>query len=269
MSRRALTLALLAALPACRSGRPSGGTAGPGGPAADPLKRYVGQGRVLAGRGDTVKLALKKSDAGRAGGGCDLAVQVRSASFDHGTAQFALDALGSPRVAGRAAPPRCKQAASQRSLRVTGFEAGASADELARTLDQVLLTPEAYLGARGGRFDLPAGNDPDVAAYDGPGSTDVERRLARAITTAVRPLLLVDALSHDTTGRVRQESEVEFEVVVGADGRPRRGRVKTPLGDVHESLVLRVLPLWRFEPARQGDERVATRYAGRLVLRIF
>jgi len=95
-------LALSAAAASCRSAGPKGGVR-PGQAPADPLRSYVGQTRLLAGRGDEARIVLKKSDLGRAAGGCDVAVEVKSASFDHGTAQFSLDALGSPRLSGRPA----------------------------------------------------------------------------------------------------------------------------------------------------------------------
>ena len=56
--------------------------------------------------------------------------------------------------------------------------------------------------------------------------------------------------------------------MVGKDGRLYQSKVTTPLGD-HEEGVLRVLPLWRYEPARRGDEPVAVRVRESVAFRIF
>ena len=45
--------------------------------------------------------------------------------------------------------------------------------------------------------------------------------------------------------------------VVGTDGRIHRPRIVKAAGMGLDENVLRVLPLWRFEPGRQNDRPVA------------
>jgi TonB family protein len=79
----------------------------------------------------------------------------------------------------------------------------------------------------------------------------------------------VDPWYHDSSGRLRQEGEIELEAVVGTDGRLHEPRVRTGVSPAHERAVLRVLPLWRFEPARRGEEPIAARILLRPVFRIY
>jgi hypothetical protein len=68
--------------------------------------------------------------------------------------------------------------------------------------------------------------------------------------------------------RVRHEGEIEFEAVVGADGRIYRPVLKGGLDPQHLAAIRRVLPMWRFEPARAGQEALPAYHTVKTVFRI-
>jgi len=68
---------------------------------------------------------------------------------------------------------------------------------------------------------------------------------------------------------VRYEGEAEIEGVVGADGRLYRTRVRGGLDKAHVAAIQRVLPMWRFEPARTGKELTPAHVLSRLIFRIY
>lgn len=200
-------------------------------------------------------------------GQCDVAVHVHSVSFERGTARFTLETLGTPRLGEQVV--RCKRVEPEIQLALTGFPAAAAAAEVTARVDEVLLTPEAFLRAKGTRFELPAGEAPAEAASQLPDADATERRLARTVVTWPRVLLSIDPSHHDPAGRVRYQGLVEVEAVVGTDGRLYRPHVKTTLGDAHEGPVLSALSFWRFEPARRADSPVAARIPLQLAYRVY
>jgi hypothetical protein len=257
----ALLLAVL--LPGCRSAgskRPSGPVAPP-----DALADYVGQLRILRYQGDRQKIEVGPQT--RLAGQCDVAVEVRSVTFEDGEARFSLETVGLPAVRGHR--PRCEKTVTGMRLIVDGLPVSPAKDDVSPRVDAVLQPPEAYLQAMGVAFDREPGKAPADVASREIDATGPERALARSVTAWPQPLLTVEAWYHDSTGRVRQESEVEAEGVVGTDGRLYRWRFKTSLSDVHEKAVSRALSLWRFEPARRGDGVVGARIALHPVLRIY
>jgi TonB family protein len=264
MKRPLLVALLLAVLgPACKTAAP------PAPPGAamlpEPFGEYPGGVRVLPRVGDDQTIRVEPGKP-RKTGPCDLAVQIRSVTLDNGAARFALDTIGLPRVGGQTA--RCPKARPGRALIVEGLE-GVAASEVRARVDEVLQTPETYLGSKGLTFDLPPGEVPTEIASQVPSAGAAELGLGRRVTAWPRALLSVDPWYHDPSGRVRQEGEVEVEVVVGTDGRAYGPRVRTGMGSTHEQAVLRVLPLWRFEPARREGGPVAARILLHPALRIF
>jgi hypothetical protein len=137
---------------------------------------------------------------------------------------------------------------------VEGFEHGATATELEATLSQLLKTPEAYLTL----FHVPF----SAAAATGDAVADPR------VTTPPARLVWADAVFEDPAKKVHHEGEVEVEGVVGLDGVLHQPRVITPLSPEHERCVLRVVPLWRFQPGKRGSESVAAKVRERMVLRI-
>lgn len=250
-------------LPGCRTAAPRASLE----PLAPPdlLKDYVGELRVLRYQGDEQKVEVGPKS--RLAGQCDVAVQVRAVTFEEGAARFSLETVGLPSVGGR--QPRCKRTLPGVRLLVSGFPAAPEAKDVSPRIDAVLSTPEAYLQAMGVAFDRELAEAPTDVASREVDASGAERALARGVTVWPQALLTVESWYQDPSGRVRQQSELEMEAVVGTDGRLSRPKIKTGLSDVHERAITRVLPLWRFDPARRGEEPVAARIGLRPVLRIY
>jgi hypothetical protein len=256
-----LLLALLA--PACKSA-PKAPPATQA-PLPDLLRPYEGALRILPHKGDEKALTLKAGQG--LTGACDVAVRVRSVAYDNGTARFALLSVGQPRVGERRV--RCKRLEPGMQLTLTGFPAGPVSPEVIARIDEVLLTPEAYLKTKGTAFDRPPGGAPSEVASQQPDAGEAERRLARAVVAWPRLLLSVDATYRDPSGRPGHERLVGFEAVVGTDGRLYRPQLKVSIDRAHDTAIQNALPLWRFEPARRADAPVGARVPLEIVLRVY
>jgi hypothetical protein len=256
-----LLLALL--VPACQTApkKPASG------PAALPdlLRPYEGALRVLPGRADEKALTLKPADV--LTGACDVAVKVRGLAFDKGTVRFSLESIGQPRVGDRR--PRCKELQPGMQLVFTGLDPEAVTTKTTTRIDAALLTPEEYLRRKGGSFDRPQAAAPAEVASQLPDANDGERRLARAVVAWPRPLLSVEALYHDASGRRLHERLVGVEAVVGTDGRVYRPVVKASIDRAHEAALEEVLQMWRFDPARRGDGPLGARVPLEVPLRVY
>jgi hypothetical protein len=232
-------------------------------PGTDPLRHYVGEVRFLRGKADERSLTIKPQQ--RLAGDCDMAMRVRDARFVGEGARFSLETVGRPRVGGR--EPRCRDIQTGMQLVLAGLSA--AAPDVGARVDAVLLTPEGYLRSHGIAFDrAPAEPPREVASPDASGPP-AESLLGRKVTVWPKVLLAVSPYFHDLSGRVRQESEVEFDAVVGADGRLYQPRLKTSLNPAHQEHVLSALSRWRYEPARTADGPVAARLSSRLAFRIY
>jgi len=261
--KRLLPVALVAVFVSagCQSGRPRTGSAVPAG--RDPLRPYVGDVRVLRGKADEKSFTVSAKQ--RPSGECDMAVRVRSAGFQKGGALFTLETIGRPAVGGR--EPRCRTVQPTVQLLVAGLTAASS--DVAPRVDAVLMTPEAYLATKGVTFDRPAGEmGKDIASPDVLAAAP-EAVLGKKVRSWPKVLLSVNPYVHDTSGRIRQESEVEFDAVVGTDGRVHDPKLKTALSEAHQAVVLSALSRWRYEPARTADAAVSARVSSRLNLRIY
>jgi hypothetical protein len=261
MKRTLAYCALLAALvPACRSAAPKGGaaTAGP-----DPLRAYVGDVRLLRAKADQARV---KVDARHPlAGSCDMAVRVRAARFDKDGALFSLEPIGRPRLA--AGETRCRNIQPGIQLLFAGLTPRSS--DVVPQVDAVLQTPEAYLAAHGVRFDRPAAVLPREVASPDVAGRPAEAVLGRKVTAWPKVLLALHPVVHDLSGRVRQESELDFDAVVGTDGRLHDPVVATGLNPAQRDLVMAALSRWRYEPARTADGVVAARISSRLALRVY
>jgi hypothetical protein len=257
---RVLGVALALALPACATKR--GVT-----PSTDYLRAYVGQQRVLRFQGDQERVVVKRKDRPQLTGACDAAVEVRSAVVEKGGPRLVLEAIGAANA--EKARPRCRNIPATITLSLTGF--GGDSGPVVGRLDQVLPTPEGYLRAYGVPFDRPAGREPVLFAssVDQREANDQERRLEGRLTARPRRLFWVDPIYRDPRRAVRYEGEAEIEGVVGVDGRLYRTRVRGSLDKAHVAAVKRVLPMWRFEPGRTGNEPTAAHVLSRLVFRIY
>jgi hypothetical protein len=264
MKRSILAVALLVVLvPACKTAGPSA----PAGPATlpAPLADYEGEVRILPSGGDQKEVELRAGQAPT--GSCDLAVHVRQVAVDEDRVRFSLDTVGLPKVKGRAAA--CKGARPGILLTLRGLVGNDDPDAVRAGVDAVLQTPDAYLSSKGVAFDLPEGEAPTEVASREVFSGTEERSRGRRVSVWPQPLLAVDPWYHHGSDRIHQEGEVELVAVVGTDGRLYDPKVRTGLSSSQELAVLRVLPLWRFEPARGEDGAMAARLLLRPLLRIF
>jgi len=253
-------------LSAASVGCQSGGGPKPQAPRAllpEALQSWVSQRRFLAGAGEAKQLALK-AGASLPRGDCDVAVEVRSASFDGGTVTLSLVTLGRAETSDRMRGRECRDVPASRALSVSGL---ATAEDAAPALERLLATPEAHLAARDVTFDLvPEKSAPKIAAAGGDAEgTSEERSLGRQLSEWPRLLLAVHPI---VSGRVHHQGEIEFAAIVGVDGRLYKPALVTSLATSQEEQVLKVFPLWRYEPAKKGQERVAARVRGRATLLI-
>ena len=266
LSRTALLL-LAAALPACRSGQ---------GPAAPPpqapagaglVQQLTGQSRILRHRGDQRRVTARADQLARLSGNCDAAVHVRDAALQGDTLRLTLTHVGRPRVAGRSGGSRRRSCLPAAETAVALSRVG-GADALETALRTLVPTPEQYLRAQGTAFDR-APAEPEGAVADEHSQGGEERTAARQVTAAPVALLMVDADVAKARGISGRESEVDFNGVVGADGRLYTPRVLSPLSQEHTLQVMRALSLWRYQPARAGQREVPARVTGRAVLRLY
>ncbi len=259
------SLVLLAgATVACRSGAAQK----PAVPIAPPdfLRSYVGQGRILRYRGDEAKWSLDRKAVERQSGECEVAVEVRDAAFQKGVVQLRLQYLGRPRIEGRHS--RCRRQVPEIALRITGFQPDEPGEVVTTVVGRLLPTPEAWLATRGIRFDLPPSGEPTLVADRSTVGKEAEMRLGRQVARWPRRQLWVEPAYADP-GKVKHEGEIEITGIAGSDGRLYRPQILTPLDEVHQRQIGRAFPLWRFEPARKGNEPVAARVTERTVFRVY
>ena len=260
------TLLLLALLvPACKTAPKTP----PTGPAALPdlLRPYEGALRVLPGRADEKAITLKPGDV--LTGACDVAVKVRGLAFDKGTLRFSLESIGQPQVGKHR--PHCKELQPGMQLVFTGLDADAVTTKTTTRIDAALLTAEEYLRRKGGAFDRPQGAapSPGEVASQLADASESERRLARAVVAWPQPLLSVEALHHDASGKGLHERLVGVEAVVGPDGRVYRPLVKASIDRAHQVALEEALQMWRFDPARRGDGPLGARVPLEVPLRVY
>lgn len=222
-------------------------------------KPLVGQKLLLRGVGDESQATVKPGKPPK--GKCDVAVEVQSADPIANGVRLSLRSLGRVRIGEAATVGPCKALAARITLTLTGGQEG--------HIEELLQTPEAYLAAHG--QPLPTHEtvpEPKAAADRRPAAPEEAHHLARRITVWPKPLLSIEpALS--SNGKVHHEGEIEFDVVVGADGRLFDARLLTPQDENKERDIESVLALWRFEPGREGKTLVPAHYNGRTVLRIY
>lgn len=268
MRRSLLAWSLVAGLVGCRS---AGGP--PVRPSAEPppdfVQSLVGQRRILLhAKGETRVEVARGAPAGKAAG-CAAAVEVTRAAWSGGVLRLDLEHLGRPRLAADSAAAECAPSAAY-ALAVSGLAADAGAAGVEEALAGRLLTPEAFLAARGIPFDLKPVDVPGLAAtLDAPGTTAEERSLGRKVKTWAKPLVSVPVEQPVGDKKRRLETEVEWSGVVGPDGRVHQPAVTTPLADVQRARVVKALSLWRFEPARTAEGPVASKVALRTSLRMY
>jgi TonB family protein len=209
------------------------------------LKSLIGQKLILRHLGDQTGTKVKKKDLAKVKGGCDVAVQIRDASWKPGTARFTLENIGWPQAPG-ARNENCKQVRDGQNLEISNFDHNEPAESLSASVGELLQTPEQYLAVHGINFDLPPVPDDAPVSQTPPPVTRPKLRLS------------VDAVYSEMARREKFQGTVALRMIVGTDGRVHRATVSSPAGHGLDENALRVISMWRFEPARQLDKPVAT-----------
>ena len=225
----------------------------------DFLDSLVDQRLILRHFGDVKEAKLKKDKLADAKGTCDVAVQVRSATWDPGIARLHWEQIGLPYVPGK---PRgvCKNTVvlTDGSIEIAAFALDEPADSLAASLSWILQTPEQYLAAEGIHFDLPP--EPDLL------------NVAPAPPQPFTPpkiLFTVDPAFSEDARRAKYQGSLIISMYVGTDGRIHRPNVMRKLGLGLDEMALNVLPMWRFEPARKLDKSIAVQQSVEIDFRLY
>jgi hypothetical protein len=263
----------------CRSAaKPAPRATGPAKP--DPLAGWVGQTRFLRHRGDAGKWNVKLQDLRSTAGTCDVAIEVKQARLAGGTASLTMEMIGRPRLVRRGArQEKCGDDQAMIAMNVSGFAPDASAADVETALAGVFQTPEAYLRTYSVAYEVPPPPKQEPAKEEASAAASKSFKVMALkkdvpiadhhLTKKASRVLWVDAITRDPKGKISHEAEVEFKAVVGWDGLLYEPKVTTALSEEHEKLVLRVLPLWRFDPARRGTDPAAASVVERLVFRIY
>src|SRR5438046_788675 len=111
----------------------------------DSLQSLVGQKFFLRSIGDQKHAKVKKDKLADLQGTCDIAIEVKNASWEKGRARLLLENIGSP--SGLKTARRCGAWADDVTLEVSGFAADESHDSLVASLAQILPTPEQYMAS--------------------------------------------------------------------------------------------------------------------------
>jgi len=207
------------------------------------LQSFVGQKLILRHIGDRMGAKVKKNDLAHVKGSCDVAVQVREAAWRKGTARFSLEEIGTPNIYGKQST--CTERHDEHMVEITGFENNQPTDSLAASVRALLQTPDQYLTAQGIKFDYP------------PASEDTPLSKAPPPLTQPRTILSVDPTYSKQGRQEKFQGTVACTLIVGADGRVYRPKLAHVVGHGLDEQALRIISMWRFEPARQLDKPVA------------
>jgi len=214
----------------------------------DTLHSLVGQKLILRRLGDEKEANVKKNDLARLNGTCDLAVEVKEATWSSGAARFRLEEIGAPYVPGKPGG-HCRMVYDENSLEISGFAQDEKPDSLAASISELLQTPEQYLIVQGVTPYLPPKSDDDVVS-----TTPVRMSVG---VTAPKVLLSVDPAFPTEARKAKIQGDVVLGIVVGVDGQIQESKVNRGTGNGFDESALRVLSLWRFEPATKQGGPVA------------
>ena len=221
------------------------------------LHAMIGQKLLMRHFGGFKDTRVKKKDLTSTKENCDIAIQVKNATWDKGKALFVWEDIGTPSIPGKPGGV-CKNSYEEGTLTITGFAADESAPSLADSLRTVLQTPEQFLEAAGISFTLPPG--PDL-----PGEVGV---LEKPFTPA-KALFIVDAAFSKQALESKYQGILAVRFYVGTDGRAHSPQIFHPLGMGLDEQTLNVVSMWRFEPARKLDQPVPARMSIEMSFNLF
>jgi TonB family protein len=211
------------------------------------LQAMIGQKLLMRHFGDSKDTKVKKKDLTISKENCDIAIQIKDATWEKGKALFVWEDIGTPYMPGK---PRgvCHNVYNEGTLTITGFAADEPATSLADSLRKVLQTPEQFLEAAGISFTLPP--EPDL-----PGEVGIPEKPF----TPAKPLFIVDATFSEQARKNKYQGNLAVVFYVGTDGRAHNPKIYHPLGMGLDEQALNVVSMWRFEPARKLDQPVPAR----------
>ncbi len=211
----------------------------------DVVQSLIGKQFILVHLGSEAKIKLKKSQLSQITGSCDIAVSVSAGDWAPGRVRLTLQRTGRPSMLDRP-KPRCVTGYEEIVFELSGLAADEPANTLSASLHEILQTPEEYLASNGIHFDLPPTSDDEDVPKQGPPVT--------------HPVLLlrVDGVYTDIARQNGLNGSVVLSFIVGTDGRVHKPQVARGIGSGLDENALAVLPLWRFEPARQEGRTVAS-----------
>lgn len=205
------------------------------------LHLMVGQKLIMLHFGDAREIRIKAKELNKIKNTCYLAVQIKSAEWNKDKAEFYWENIGTPSVHG--IPRGVCQATvvhNRGTIEVTNFPKDESVESFAGSVIKLFQTPEQYLTAAGISFNYAE-------------ETDIERSVGYIDKTITppKPLLTVDAAFGDHVQARNFHGVVAIGFYVGTDGRVHRPRIVKSLDKDLDEQVLKVMPMWRFEPARK------------------
>jgi TonB family protein len=213
----------------------------------DYLHSLVGQKLLLRHFGEVDHAKVKAKELSHLKGACDSAILIRTASWEKNKVQIFWQGIGQPELHASGAPV-CRRKMSvypEGNLEIVGFKAHESADSVAASVRLILQTPEEYLAAAGVPLNLtPQPVEDEVKAPEQP-------------FTSPKALLSVDPTFSEQAGKAGQGGVVKIAFYVGKDGRVYKPRVTKPAGMELDEQALRVLSLWRFQPALKQNQPIA------------
>jgi TonB family protein len=213
----------------------------------DLLHAMIGQKLLMRHFGDFKDTKIKKKDLTSTKEHCDIAIQIKDASWDKGKALFVWEDIGTPYMPGKPGGI-CKNVYEGGTLAITGFAADEPAASLADSLRKVLQTPEQFLEAAGISFTLPP--EPDLPGEVGAPESPF---------TPAKTLFIVNPTFSEQARKNKYQGTLAVRFYVGTDGRAHSPKIFHPLGMGLDEQALNVVSMWRFEPARKLDHPVPAR----------
>ncbi len=216
---------------------------------------YVGQKFILRRFGGIREVKVKKKQVKRFKRGCDVAVEVKFASFEDRKLRFEFGVLGNVQV--QSSVISCPTDPELINLTITNFEAAESGVSLRSCIEEFLQTPETFLASEGITLEPPnPAGDAVVIVKFGPGITVPEKILS------VVPIYPVSLRAKPVQGKVAALLDI------GTNGVVREYRlIESPHPDMSKA-VEAIFPLFRFRPARQGDEARRSRIHYEVVMAV-
>jgi TonB family protein len=207
------------------------------------LKSYAGALTILRWDGSPDQKIAVKDLQKRTSAPCDIVIEIRKTKLDKNQLQFEYARAGLVRISGKPSAPACS-GPDEGKLAITGIDKQAN---LVDVLQKVFLSPEVYLASAGISFNLPPGID------ESPGERWKQTGIPIQGLAPFKPLLQATPTYTNETRRARITGAVRVNVVVGSDGRLHSPKVLSGLEKSLDERSVRILSLWRFEPARFQD----------------